>query len=83
MHGDDIKNCLTKVTRCEYCKTLFTNSDIVFIKTKGKRQFTCPKTGKEKGHVANVYLHYLQSCLIDYDGKFRFESVVVLKETIS
>ena len=34
-------------------------------------------------HVANVYLHYLQTCFKGYDGKFRFESVVVLKETMS
>ena len=28
-------------------------------------------------------MHYLQSCLKGCDGKFRFVSVVVLKETIS
>ena len=83
MHRDDTKNFPKKITRGEYCKILFTNADIVLIKTKGKRQFTCPKTGKEKCHVANVYLHYLQSCLNGYDSKFRFKSVVVLKETMS
>ena len=83
VHRDDTKNCPQKVTRCKYRKILFTNADIVLIKTKGKRQFTCPKTGKEKCHVANVYLHYLQSCLKDYNGKFRFESVAVLKETMN
>ena len=72
-----------KVTRCEYCKILFTNADIFLIKTKGKRQFACPKTEKEKCHVANAYLHYLQSCLKGYDGKFRFEGAVVLKEMMS
>ena len=56
---------------------------LTFSLSKGKRQFTCLKTGKEKCHVANVYLHYLQSCLKGYDGKFRFESVVALKETMS
>ena len=79
MHRDDTKNFPKKITRGEYCKILFTNADIVLIKTKGKRQFTCPKTGKEKCHVANVYLHYLQSCLNGYDSKFRFKSVVVLR----
>ena len=83
LHRDDTKNCPQKVTRCEYCKTLFINADIVLIKTKVKRQFTGPKTGRGKYYVANVYLHYLQSCLKGYDGKFRFESVVVLKETMS
>ena len=36
VHRDDTKNCPKKVTRCEYCKILFTNADIVLIKTKGK-----------------------------------------------
>ena len=57
-HRDDTKNCPKKVTRCKYCKIIFTNAYIVLIETKAKRQFTCPKTGKEKYHVANVYLHY-------------------------
>ena len=83
VHRDDTKNCPKKVTRCEYCKILFTNAGIILIKTKRKRQFTCPKTGKEKCHVANVYLHYLQSYLKDYYVKFRSESVVVLKETMN
>ena len=69
-----------KVARCKYCKILITNAGIVLI--KGKRQFTCPQTGKEKCHVANVYLHYLRSCLKGYDGKSRFERVAALKETI-
>ena len=79
MHRDDPKNCPQKVIRCEYCKILFTNTDIILIKTKGKRQFTCPKTREEKCHVANVYLHYLQSCFKGYDVK----SVVALKETMN
>ena len=83
LHRNDTKNCPQKVTRCEYCKILFINADIVLIKTKVKGQFTSPKTGRGKYHVANVYLHYLQSCLKGYDGKFRFESVVLLKETMS
>ena len=82
-HCDDTKSCTKKVTRCKYCKILFTNAEIVLIKTKRKRELTGPKTAKEKCHIANVYLHYLQSCLKGYDGKFRFESVVVLKETMS
>ena len=36
VHRDDTKNCPKKVTRSEYCKILFTNADIVLIKTKGK-----------------------------------------------
>ena len=83
VHLDDTKNCPKKVNKCEYCKILFTNAEIVLVKTKGKRQFTCPKTGNEICHVANVYLHYLQTCLKGYDGNFRFESVVVLKQTMS
>ena len=83
VHRDDTKNCPQKVTRFEYCKVLFTNANTVLIKAKGKREFTCPKTGKDKCHIVNVYLHYLQSCLKGYDGNFRLESVVVLKETMS
>ena len=83
MHRDVTKNCAKKVTRCEYCKILFTSTDILLVKTIGKRQFTCLKTGKEKYHVVNVYLHSLKSCLNGYDVKFRFESVVVLKKAMS
>ena len=36
VHRDDTKNYPKKVTRCEYCKIIFTNADIVLIKTKGK-----------------------------------------------
>ena len=71
VHRDDTRKCPKKVTRYECYKMLFTNTDIVLIKTKGKRQFTCPKKEKEKCHVANVYLQHLQSCLKDCDGKFR------------
>ena len=56
---------------------------ILLIKTKGKRQTTGPKPGREKCHAVNVYLHYLKSCLKGYDVKFRFESVVVLKKTMN
>ena len=45
--------------------------------------FTYPKKGKEKYHAANVNLYYWHNCLKGYDGKFRLESVVVLKETIN
>ena len=83
IHRDDTKNYPQKVIRYKYCKILFTNADIILIKTKGKRQFASPKTRKEKCHVANVYLHYLQSFLKGYDGKFRFESVLALKETMN
>ena len=83
IHRDDTKHCPQKVIRRKYCKILFTNADIILIKTKGKRQITGPKPGREKCHAANVYLHYLQSCLKGYDVKFRFESVVVLKETMN
>ena len=83
MHRDNTKNCFQKVIRRKYCKILFTNADNILIKTKGKRQITGPKQGREKCHAANVYLHYLQSCLKGYDVKFRFESVVVLKETMN
>ena len=78
MHRDVTKNC-----ECEYCKILFTSTDILLVKTIGKRQFTCLKTGKGKYHVVNVYLHSLKSCLNGYDVKFRFESVVVLKKAMS
>ena len=56
---------------------------ILLIKTKGKRQITGPKPGREKCHAANVYLHYLQSFLKGYDVNFRFESAFVLRETMN
>ena len=83
IHRDDTKNCPKKVIRRKYCKILCTNDDIILINTKGKRQITGPKPGREKCHDANVYLHYLQNYLKGYDIKFRFESVLVLKETMN
>ena len=78
IHRDDTKNCPQKVIRRKFYKILFTNADIILIKTKGKREIPGPKPGREKCHATNVYLHYLQSFLKDYDVKFRSESVVVL-----
>ena len=62
VHCKDTQNCPRRVTRCELCKIVFTNADLVIVRTKAQREFICPKTRKEKCHYANVYLHYLKNC---------------------
>ena len=82
VHREDTKNCPRQVKRCEQCRFQFTNADIVIVRTNGVREFTCPKTGKLRKQSANVYLHYLRSCLKGYDGKFQFPAIVVLRDTL-
>lgn len=77
----DNKNCPGQVTRCEQCRFVFSNADIVLVRTTGVREFT-DKNGKQRRNTGNVYLHYLKSCLTGYDDKFKFSAVTVLQETL-
>ena len=81
IHRGDTKNCPKGVTRCEYCRVNFDSSDMVIVKTSGKRESTCSKTGKDRIKVGNVYLHNLIGCLTDYDKNFSYKDVLVLKPT--
>ena len=49
---------------------------------ESKREFTNPKSGKQECRMGNVYLHYLRKCLEEYDTKFSFSAVKVLKEKL-
>ena len=40
------------------------------------------KGGESKSSSGNVYLHYLKKCLEGHDGEFRFENIIILKETL-
>ena len=75
------KNCPKSVKRCESCKIAFTKADKALIRTRGIRDFTSPKTGKRQSKTGNVYLHNLIKCLQEYDGKFDYAKVTVLKQT--
>ena len=81
VHRDDKKNCPGQVTRCEQCRFNFSNADIVLVRTTGVREFT-DKTGRRKRTTGNVYLHYLKRCLVEYDDKFKFSAITVLKDTL-
>ena len=82
VHREDTKNCPQQVARCEQCRFNFTNADTVLVRTNGVREFTCPKTGKQRRQSGNIYLHYLKKCLEGHDDKFSFSAIVVLKETL-
>ena len=60
----------------------FSSPDVVLVRTQGKHEFTDPKSGKQECRMGNVYLHYLKKCLEEYDTKFSFSAVKVLKETL-
>ena len=83
VHCKDTENCHKKVLRCEFRKIVFTTADYVLVRTKGRREYTCHKTGKPKCQYANMYLNFLQKCLTGYDGKFSMKRVIALKETLS
>ena len=82
VHREDTKNCPRQVARCEQCRFNFNNADIVLVRTNGVREFTCPRTGKQRRQSGNIYLHYLKKCLEGHDNKFSFSAIVVLKETL-
>ena len=72
VHREDTKNCPRQVARCEQCRFNFTNADTVFVCTNGVREFTGPKTGKQRRQSGNIYLHYLKKCLEGHDDKLLF-----------
>ena len=81
VHSKDKKSCPANVSRCNACKLLFQTHDVVLVRTQGTREWT-DKDGIRKTSTSNVYLHYLSKCLTDFDGAFKFENVIVLKETL-
>lgn len=60
----------------------FWKKDVVLVKTVGSRERT-DKNGKTVKYQGNVYLHYLTSCLREYDQNFSFKNVVVSARTLA
>lgn len=58
--------CPKSVQRCEQCRVAFGKNDVVLVKTVGSRERT-DKNGKSIKYQGNVYLHYLTTCLKEYD----------------
>ena len=82
VHRDDLKNCPKAVIRCQKCRVSFDSSDVVIIKTSGRRDGTDRKTGQPTVRTGNIYLHNMLDCLSQYDKNFKYTSVVVLKGTL-
>ena len=51
--------------------------DVILVKTSGEREFV-NKTGQVVQQFANVYLHYMTSCLTKYDQSFTFQKVKMI-----
>ena len=83
VHRKDFSNCPKSVKRCEACMISFDSSDPVVIKTSGQRHLTDNKTGRPTVKTGNIYLHNMIKCLLDYDKKFEYNKVVVLKSTLA
>jgi len=83
VHRQDTKNCPRKVKRCHSCKRLFCEVDWVVVKTDGAREYTNEKTGKQVTYHGNIYIHYLNACLSEYQQNFSFAMVKVLPSTLS
>ena len=77
-----IITCPKTVQRCEQCRIAFGRNDVVMVKTVGNRERT-DKNGKTVKYQGNVYLHYLTSCLREYDRNFSFKNVVVSARTLA
>jgi len=73
--------CPKSVQRCEQCRVAFGKSDVVVVKTVGSRERT-DKNGKSIRYQGNVYLHYLTSCLREYDQHFSFKNIEVSARTL-
>ena len=82
VHRSDNKMCPKTVQRCEQCRIAFGRNDVVLVKTVGSRERT-DKNGKTVKYQGNVYLHYLTSCLREYDQNFSFKNVVVSARTLA
>ena len=52
------------------------------MKTVGVREHT-DKTGKTMKYTGNVYLHYLSTCLKEYDQNFTLAAITVPASTLS
>ncbi|XP_065060451.1 uncharacterized protein LOC135687737 [Rhopilema esculentum] len=81
VHRCDQKNCPASVKRCQSCKRAFTSSDLVIVKTEGTREWTTAN-GKQRSSTGNIYVHYLRSCLLDYQQNFEFSIITVSKQTL-
>ena len=66
--------------RCEQYKRQFGKTDRILVKTTGEREYV-NKKGEVVQQVANVYLHYLTSCLVQFETSFKFENIQILKDT--
>ncbi len=82
VHRSDSRNCPSSVKRCQNCKKMFTASDWVVVRTEGIREWTAAN-GKQKSSSGNIYIHYLRSCLMEYQQSFVFAMVTVPKSTLS
>eukprot|EP00112_Aurelia_sp_Birch-Aquarium-sp1_P021630 Seg5874.1 transcript_id=Seg5874.1/GoldUCD/mRNA.D3Y31 product="hypothetical protein" protein_id=Seg5874.1/GoldUCD/D3Y31 len=82
VHRSDSKNCPSSVKRCQSCKRVFTASDWVVVRTEGIREWTAAN-GKQKSSSGNIYIHYLRSCLMEYQQSFVFTMVTVPKSTLA
>ena len=81
LNRKDKENCHTKVSRCNSCKLMFQNHDVVLVRTQGTRKWT-DKNGTQKTNSGNIYVQYLNKCLDGHDSEFKFENIIVLKETM-
>lgn len=68
VHREIKKDCPKAVKRCHSCKRTFSDADVVLAKTEGNREYT-DKNGKKVAYSGNVYIHWLTSCLKEYDKK--------------
>ena len=73
---------LQNISRCQSCKLSFQNLDCVVVRTTGTHEWTDKNSGECKTSTINVYTHFLRKCLEDNDGAFRFENIIVLKDTL-
>lgn len=70
----------TTVQRCQECRISFMPQDFVGVKTTSDREYT-DKNGQKKKSFGNVYLHYITTCLKEFDQNFNFNSINVPKGT--
>ena len=82
VHRSDTKLCPKSVQRCEQYRIAFHQGDIALVKTVDVRERT-DKTGKTVKYTGNDYLHYLSTCLKEYDQNFTFAEITVSASTLS
>ena len=81
VHRNDGKTAHIKLHDVWNCKILFNHLDVVIVRTTGIREYTDTK-GKQCKKSGNIYIHYMQKCIEEYDSFFSFKKIVVLKETL-